>query len=65
MISALILEPASDWTRQSNEERLILCAETLFLHNLINARALARISDDVRGSAATWRERRTRRPRAA
>jgi hypothetical protein len=31
-----LTEPATDWTGQIYEERLRLCAETLFIHGLIN-----------------------------
>lgn len=57
MKSPLILDQATDWTRQTNEERLIAAAEALFVHGWINDRTRARIVEDVRDQANTWRER--------
>lgn len=58
MTGGLIVEPATDWTRQTNEERFILCAETLFIHGLINDQTRRRIVDGARDRATTWREHR-------
>jgi len=62
-VSALILELATDWTGQTNEERLILCAETLFIHGKIGAPAHQHIISSTRTDAETQREIRARRNR--
>ena len=56
-----MLELASDWTGQLNEERLVLCAEALFVHQLIGARAHQHIIANIRTRAEAQREIRARR----
>lgn len=58
--TALLPEPATDWTGQTYEERLILCAETLFVHGLIGAPAHAHITRRLRAGADRQREHRAR-----
>jgi len=61
MNSPLILDQATDWTRQTNEERFISSAETLFVFGWIDDRTRARIVDGVRDQATAWRERQAAR----
>lgn len=56
----LYLEPATDWTDQIVEERLRMCAETLFIHDLINDRTYRQTTTKIRDRADTQRERRVR-----
>lgn len=56
----LYLEPATDWASQSVEERLILCAETLFIHGLINDRIYHQTTANIRAQAERQRELRAR-----
>lgn len=56
----LYLEPANDWTGQTVEERLRLCAETLYAHQLINARRFNQVTSGVSLRADRQRELRTR-----
>lgn len=56
-----MLELASDWTGQLNEERLVLCAEALFIHQLIGAPAHQHIIANIRNRAEAQREMRARR----
>lgn len=51
-----VLEPATDWTGQSYEERLRLCAETLFIHGLIKDRTYNHVTAQVRARAEIQRE---------
>lgn len=60
-MSAMMLELASDWTGQLNEERLVLCAEALFIHQLIGAPAHQHIIANIRTRAEAQREIRARR----
>lgn len=66
-MSTLLLEPATDWTGQLNEERLVLCAEALFVHQLIGAPAHQHIITNIRDRAEAQREicARNRRRTAA
>ena len=57
-MSGLLLEPATDWTGQTYEERLTLCAEALFVHGLIGAPAHAHIIRQLRDRADHQREHR-------
>lgn len=57
-MSGLMLEPATDWTGQTHEERLILCAEALFVHGMIGAPAHAHVIHNVRKRADRQRESR-------
>lgn len=56
----IYLEPANDWTDQSVEDRLILCAETLFAHQLINGRRFNQVTTGIRQRADRQRDIRTR-----
>lgn len=56
----LYLEPANDWNGQTVEERLRLCAETLYAHQLINARRFNQITSGVSLRADRQRDLRTR-----
>jgi hypothetical protein len=56
----LYLEPANDWIGQTVEERLRLCAETLYAHQLINARRFNQITSGVSLRADRQRDLRTR-----
>ena len=56
----LYLEPATDWTDQTVEERLILCAETLFIHGLINDRTYHHTTTNIRAQAERQRGLRVR-----
>lgn len=56
----LYLEPASDWVDQTVEGRLILCAETLFVHGLINDRIYHQTTANIRAQAERQRELRAR-----
>ena len=62
-MTALILEQATDWTTQTNEERLVLCAEALFVHRLIGAPAHQHIISTIRAQGEAQREIRARRNR--
>jgi len=52
-----VLELATDWTGQTYEERLRLCAETLFAHHLINPRTFGTALNQIRARAEIQRER--------
>lgn len=56
----LYLEPAKDWTGDTVEERLRICAETLYAHPLINARRLNQITTGISQRADRQRDLRTR-----
>jgi hypothetical protein len=56
----LYLEPAKDWTGDTVEERLRICAETLYAHQLINARRLNQITTGISQRADRQRDLRTR-----
>jgi hypothetical protein len=58
----MMLEPSTDWTGQLNEERLVLCAEALFVHQLIGAPAHKHIIANIRDRAETQRQMRARKP---
>lgn len=64
MRSPLILEQATDWTRQTNEERLIASAEALFVHGWMDDRARSRIVEGVRDQANKFREHQAARGRS-
>lgn len=52
-------EPATDWTGHTWEERLRLCAETLFVHHLIKAGAYHHATAQIRARADLQRGLRT------
>ncbi|EIZ77576.1 hypothetical protein WSK_3959 [Novosphingobium sp. Rr 2-17] len=56
----LYLEPAHDWTDQTVEERLRLCAETLFTHQHINSRRFNQITTGIGQRADRQRAIRSR-----
>lgn len=56
----LYLEPANDWMGKTVEERLRICAETLFAHHLINDRRFNQIVTGISQRANRQRELRTR-----
>lgn len=56
----LYLEPANDWTGQTVEERLHMCAETLYAHQLLNARRFNQVTSGVRLRAERQRDLRAR-----
>lgn len=56
----LYLEPANDWTDQTVEERLRLCAETLYAHQLINDRRFNQVTSGISLRADRQRELRAR-----
>lgn len=56
----LHLEPSTDWMDQTVEERLILCAETLFIHGLINDRTYHHTTANIRAQADRQRDLRAR-----
>lgn len=51
-------ELATDWTGQTYEERLRLCAETLFIHGLIKSGTYHHATAQIRARAEIQRERR-------
>lgn len=57
-MTALLLEPATDWTGQTYEERLILCAEALHVHGRLNARLYNQITSALRADANKARSHR-------
>lgn len=59
-MTALLLEPTTDWTGQTYEERLLLCAETLFFHGLIKDRTYHHATAQLRARAAIQRDRQVR-----
>lgn len=56
----LYLEPAKDWTDQTVEERMRLCAEALYAHQLINPRHFNQITSGISLRADRQRDLRTR-----
>jgi hypothetical protein len=60
----LYLEPAHDWTGDTVEERLRICAETLFAHHLINDRRFNQITTGITQRADRQRGLRLRNRRA-
>jgi len=54
-----LTEPATDWTGQTYEERLRLCAETLFIHGLINDSSYNHTTARIRARADLQRERQS------
>lgn len=56
----LYLEPATDWTNQTVEERLRLCAETLYVHHLINDRWFNEVTSGISMHADRQRDLRSR-----
>lgn len=56
----LYLEPAVDWTDHSVEERLRLCVELLFMHDLVNDRTYRQAIETIRERAARQRGLRDR-----
>ncbi|HUD30720.1 MAG TPA: hypothetical protein VMQ93_17780 [Novosphingobium sp.] len=56
----LYLEPANDWTGQTVEERLRLCAETLYAHQLLNARRFNQVTSGITLRADRQRDLRAR-----
>lgn len=60
----LYLEPANDWTGDTVEERLRICAETLFTHHLINDRRFNQILTGITHRADRQRDLQMRNRRA-
>ena len=60
----LYLEPAKDWSDQTVEERMRLCAEALYAHQLINPRQFNQITTGISDRAYRQRDLRTRNRRA-
>lgn len=56
----LYLEPANDWTGQTVEERLRLCAETLYAHQLIKPRHFNQATSGITERADRQRDLRNR-----
>lgn len=56
----LLLEPAVDWTGQTVEERLRLCAETLLAHHKIKPRHYNQITSGITASGDRQRDIRAR-----
>jgi hypothetical protein len=56
----LYLEPAKDWTDQTVEERMRLCAEALYAHQLINPRHFNQITTGISQRADRQRDLRRR-----
>ncbi|SFG09195.1 hypothetical protein SAMN05518801_10778 [Novosphingobium sp. CF614] len=52
-------ELATDWTGQTYEERLRLCAETLFVHGLLKAGTYHQATAKIRAHADLQRGQRT------
>ena len=46
-----LLQPATDWTGHTNEERLRLCLEAAFVHGLINDRTYNHATTQLRSRA--------------
>lgn len=59
----LYLEPAKDWTDQTVEERMRLCAEALYAHQLINPRHFNQITSGISQRADRQRDLRSRNRR--
>ena len=57
-MTALLLEPASDWTGQTYEERLILCAEALHTHGRMSDRIYNQVTSNLRADANRARAHR-------
>lgn len=51
-----LLQPATDWTGQTHEERLLLCLEALYTHQLINSRIFNQATTKLRGRADAQRD---------
>ncbi|PNU04288.1 hypothetical protein [Novosphingobium guangzhouense] len=56
----LYLEPANDWTDDTVEERLRVCAEALYAHQLINDRRFNEITTGITKRADRQRDLRAR-----
>ncbi|GGZ02422.1 hypothetical protein ACFSTD_09615 [Novosphingobium colocasiae] len=55
-----LTELATDWTGQTYEERLHLCAETLFFHGLLKDRTYHHATAQIRARADIQRNHRAR-----
>lgn len=53
-----LLEKATDWTNQTNEERAEMCASFLYVHGFLSAGDRSRTHNRIRICADTQRERR-------
>lgn len=51
-----LLQPATDWTGQTHEERLLLCLEAAYTHQLINARTFNQAMTNLRDRADIQRD---------
>jgi hypothetical protein len=56
----LYLEPANGWCDQTVEERMRLCAEALYAHQLINPRHFNQITTGISQRADRQRDLQTR-----
>lgn len=50
-MTAPLRDRATDWTGQTYEERLRACAETLFVHHLIDEPVFARVTAQIAARA--------------
>lgn len=53
-----MLDRATDWTNQTNEERAELCASFLFVHGFMGSADKARTHNRIRATADIQREKR-------
>ena len=57
-MTPFLLQPATDWTGQTHEERLRLCLEAAYVHDLIPARIFNQATAKLAARADLQREQR-------